>query len=190
MVKKTPWRSVLVSVYQLYSSQSHLRRRNLNRENASPAVVTQAFNPSTWEADVSWWIQGQHGLQREFRTARAIQRNPVSKKVRKKKNASSRLSSGQVWVEVFWLTVDFRGPAHCRQCYPWTEQVSKQPSSMASVMVPASVPAWVPFMVNWWATRWTKAFPPSAAFGDGVYHSNTQWSRTASVCHALHPGAA
>lgn len=38
--------------------------------------VAQSFNPSTWEAGTDLWIQGQCGLQSEFRTTRKI---PFSK---------------------------------------------------------------------------------------------------------------
>jgi hypothetical protein len=39
------------------------------------AVVAHAFNPSTWEAETGGFLSS--------RTARAIQRNPVSKKTNK-----------------------------------------------------------------------------------------------------------
>jgi hypothetical protein len=42
-----------------------------------PGVVAHAFNPSTWEAEAGGFLSP--------RTARAIQRNPVSKNQKKKK---------------------------------------------------------------------------------------------------------
>jgi hypothetical protein len=42
-----------------------------------PEVVAHAFNPSTWEAEAGRFLSS--------RTARAIQRNPVLKRKKKKK---------------------------------------------------------------------------------------------------------
>jgi hypothetical protein len=49
-----------------------------NKKKKTRAVVANAFNPSTWEAEAGRF-RGQPGLQ-SSRTARAMQRNPVSKK--------------------------------------------------------------------------------------------------------------
>jgi hypothetical protein len=51
--------------------------------------VAHTFNPSTWEAEAGGFGV-QPGLQRSFRTARAILRNPVSKKKKKKKKRVPR----------------------------------------------------------------------------------------------------
>jgi hypothetical protein len=45
-------------------------------------VVVYAFNPSTWEAETGGFLSS--------RTARATQRNPVSKKKKKKKERKKR----------------------------------------------------------------------------------------------------
>jgi hypothetical protein len=53
--------------------------KNADRE---PGVVVHTFDPSTWEAEAGGFLSS--------RTARATQRNPVSKKTKnnnKKKNA-------------------------------------------------------------------------------------------------------
>jgi hypothetical protein len=52
------------------------------------AVVAHAFNPSTWEAETGGFLSSRPAwsLYRvSSRTARATQRNPVSKKKKKKK---------------------------------------------------------------------------------------------------------
>jgi hypothetical protein len=48
------------------------------------AVVAHAFNPSTWEAEASLVYKVSS------RTARAIQRNPISKKKKKKKKTKKQ----------------------------------------------------------------------------------------------------
>jgi hypothetical protein len=42
------------------------------KQNKKQIVVVHAFNPSTWQADADGFLSS--------RTARAVQRNPVSKK--------------------------------------------------------------------------------------------------------------
>jgi hypothetical protein len=55
----------------------------------SQAVVALAFNPSTWEAEVGRLLSSRP----VYRTARATQRNPVSKnKTKKQTNKKGRLS--------------------------------------------------------------------------------------------------
>jgi hypothetical protein len=44
-----------------------------------------AFNPSTWEADAGGFLSSRPGVRVSSRTARAIQRNPVSKNKNKNK---------------------------------------------------------------------------------------------------------
>jgi hypothetical protein len=48
----------------------------------SQAVVAHAFNPSTWEAEAGGFLSS--------RTARAIQRNPVSKNKKKNKTKQKK----------------------------------------------------------------------------------------------------
>jgi hypothetical protein len=52
-----------------------------------PGVVAHTFNPSTWEAEAGGSLEFEASLVYKVssRTARAIQRNPVSKKTKKKK---------------------------------------------------------------------------------------------------------
>jgi hypothetical protein len=47
-------------------------------------VVAHAFNPSTWEAEAGGFLRVQV-YKVSSRTARAIQRNPVSEKKKKRK---------------------------------------------------------------------------------------------------------
>jgi hypothetical protein len=53
----------------------------------SRVVVAHAFNPSTWEAEAGRFLSLRPAWSTKVssRTARAIQRNPVSKKQNKKK---------------------------------------------------------------------------------------------------------
>jgi hypothetical protein len=52
----------------------------------SQAVVAHAFNPSTWEAEVGGFLSSRPAwvYRVSSRTARAIQRNPVSEKQKQK----------------------------------------------------------------------------------------------------------
>jgi hypothetical protein len=51
------------------------------------AVVAHAFNPSNWEAEVGGFLSSRPAwvYRVSSRTARAIQRNPVSKKPKEKR---------------------------------------------------------------------------------------------------------
>jgi hypothetical protein len=51
------------------------------KKKKSQAVVACAFNPSTWEAEAGGFLSLAYRVS--SRTARAIQRNPVSKKTNK-----------------------------------------------------------------------------------------------------------
>jgi hypothetical protein len=57
------------------------------RPVCSRVVVGQAFNPSTWEAESRWISEFEASLvyRVSSRTARATQRNPVSKQNKKLK---------------------------------------------------------------------------------------------------------
>jgi hypothetical protein len=77
----------------------------LKNIRAKPGVVPHAFNPSTREAEAgrflslrpAWstkWVPGQPGLQ-SSRSARATQRNPVSKKKTKQKNNNKKKNKNQ-----------------------------------------------------------------------------------------------
>jgi hypothetical protein len=60
---------------------------------SSRAVVTHAFNPSTWEAEAGRQIS-EFEVSLVYKvnsiTARATQRNPVSKKKKKKKKKTEK----------------------------------------------------------------------------------------------------
>jgi hypothetical protein len=60
----------------------------------SQAVVAHAFNPSTWEAEAGGFPEFKASLvyRVSSRTARAIQKNPVSKKKKKKKKEDIELA--------------------------------------------------------------------------------------------------
>jgi hypothetical protein len=51
--------------------------------------VAHAFNPSTWEAEAGGFQVASLVYRVSFRTARATQRNPVSKNQKKKKKKNS-----------------------------------------------------------------------------------------------------
>jgi hypothetical protein len=55
--------------------------------SSEPGVVAHAFNPSTWEAEAGEFLSSGLALvyRVSSRTARATQRNPVSKKKKKSK---------------------------------------------------------------------------------------------------------
>jgi hypothetical protein len=64
-------------------------------------VVAHAFNPSTWEAEAGGFLSSRPACSR---TARAIQRNPVSKKTKtnqpnkKQTNKETYIIPSPVWL--------------------------------------------------------------------------------------------
>jgi hypothetical protein len=71
------------------SSHPELYNKTLIQDNrVSWAVVAHAFNPSTWEAEAGGFLSSRPEASLVYkvssRTARAIQRNPVSKEKKKK----------------------------------------------------------------------------------------------------------
>jgi hypothetical protein len=58
-----------------------------NEKKCKPGVVAHAFNPSTWEAEAGGFLSSRPAWSTKVssRTARATQRNPVSKNQKKKK---------------------------------------------------------------------------------------------------------
>lgn len=52
-----------------------------------PVAVAEAFNASTYEAEVGGfqWVQGQHGLDRSLRPVSATQQDPISKQTSKQR---------------------------------------------------------------------------------------------------------
>jgi hypothetical protein len=60
-------------------------------------VVTHAFNPSTREAEADGFLSSEASLVYKVssRTARAIQRNPVSKNQNKKQNKTKQNKTKQ-----------------------------------------------------------------------------------------------
>jgi hypothetical protein len=74
--------------------QSHQRifemcPRLFKKQIAEPGVVVHAFNPSTQEAEAGGFLSSRPAWSRvSSRTARATQRNPVSKnqKIKKERN--------------------------------------------------------------------------------------------------------
>jgi hypothetical protein len=57
------------------------------KESFSQVAVVHAFNPSTWEAETGRFLSSRPAWSTKVssRTARAIQRNPVSGKIKRKK---------------------------------------------------------------------------------------------------------
>jgi hypothetical protein len=56
-------------------------------------VVAHVFNPSTWEAEAGRWIsefEASLVYRVSSRTARAIQRNPISKDKKKKRKKEGK----------------------------------------------------------------------------------------------------
>jgi hypothetical protein len=52
----------------------------LKNKVTSRAVVTHAFNPSTWEArQADIWVRGQPGLQSEFQDSQGYTEKPCLK---------------------------------------------------------------------------------------------------------------
>jgi hypothetical protein len=67
-------------------------------------VVVHSFNPGTWEAEAGGFLSSRLVYRVSSRTARATQRNPVSKNKQKKKNRgqdipTSPMHSSQVRVQ-------------------------------------------------------------------------------------------
>jgi hypothetical protein len=60
-------------------------------------VVAHTFNPSTWEAEAGGFLSSRTAWSTKvsFRTARAIQRNPVSKNKNKNKKKKKEKKSLQ-----------------------------------------------------------------------------------------------
>jgi hypothetical protein len=81
--------------------------RSHKRVVGSRAMVAHIFNPSTREAEAgrflssrpAWstkWVPGQPGLHREILSARATQRNPVSKNKTKNQRETERQTDRDV----------------------------------------------------------------------------------------------
>jgi hypothetical protein len=84
-------------------SQPRLYTENLLK-NGTSAGRWYAFNPSTWEAEAGRFLSSRPAWSTKMssRTARAIQRNPVSKnkqtnKQASKKNGTSKANGFSVW---------------------------------------------------------------------------------------------
>jgi hypothetical protein len=62
----------------------------VRNQKCKPGVVAHTFNPSTWEAEAGGSLEFEASLVYKVssRTARAIQRNPVSKKQQQQKNVN------------------------------------------------------------------------------------------------------
>jgi hypothetical protein len=60
-------------------------------------VVTHPFNPSTWEAEAGKFLEFEASLvyRVSSRTARAIQKNPVSKQNKTKQNKTKQNKTKQ-----------------------------------------------------------------------------------------------
>jgi hypothetical protein len=70
---------------------SNKQTKNLEKQNKrQPGVVAHAFNPSTFEAEAGGFLSSRPAYKMSSRTARAIQRNPVSKNKNKQTNKKSR----------------------------------------------------------------------------------------------------
>jgi hypothetical protein len=73
------------------------REKKPGLENKQRAVVAHAFNPSTWEAEAGGFLSSRPAWSRvSSRTARAIQRNPVSKKKQKQKPKQTNKGAGEM----------------------------------------------------------------------------------------------
>jgi hypothetical protein len=66
------------------------------------AVVVPAFNPNTWEAEAGRFLMFEASLvyRVSSRTARATQRNPVSKKQNKQTNKQKIISS-KLYIQLY-----------------------------------------------------------------------------------------
>jgi hypothetical protein len=98
-------------------------------------VVVHAFNPSTWEAETGGFLSSRPSLvyRVSSRTARAIQRNPVSKKTKKQKqNKIIRLSrcfssSEQRWAVIEKSMVSKTKENNNKQTIKTSESMSPSP---------------------------------------------------------------
>jgi hypothetical protein len=67
------------------------------KKKRKPGVVEYAFNPSTWEAEAGRFLSSRPAWStKSSTTARAIQRNPVSKDQKKKKKNKKKKTSRSV----------------------------------------------------------------------------------------------
>jgi hypothetical protein len=84
-LKNSP--EMLFPLSQCSQNKSHLK-------HSCWALVAHAFNPSTWEAEAGRFLSPRPACSTESsRTARATQRNLVSKKPKKKKNQNKTFLS-------------------------------------------------------------------------------------------------
>jgi hypothetical protein len=81
------------SVQGFKASLSHIVRPCLKKTKQMPGVVAHAFNPSTWEAEAGKFLKASLVYKVSSRTARATQRNPVSKNKNKNKTVRKKGSS-------------------------------------------------------------------------------------------------
>jgi hypothetical protein len=75
---------------------TNMTPNKLLKEKPGRAVVVHAFNPSTWEAEVGEFLSSRSAwatYRVSSRTARTIQRNPVSKNQKKKRSPDSKMSA-------------------------------------------------------------------------------------------------
>jgi hypothetical protein len=76
----------------LLRKKTKQNKQTNKKKNRCLAVVVHAFNPSTWEAEAVRFQEFKASLVYKVssRTARATQRNPVSKKKKKKKENNNK----------------------------------------------------------------------------------------------------
>jgi hypothetical protein len=81
----------LAKKHKLALTKEKATRRKLKKEWPQPGVVAHAFNPSTREAEAGGFLSSEVSLvyRVSSRTARAIERNPSSKK-KKTKNKTKQ----------------------------------------------------------------------------------------------------
>jgi hypothetical protein len=73
------------------TKQNKTKQTNQKTQKPGQAVVAHAFNPSTPEAEAGRFLRSRLVYKVSFRTARAIQRNPVSEKNKTKQNKQTNL---------------------------------------------------------------------------------------------------
>jgi hypothetical protein len=94
-------------------------------------MVAYTFYPSTQEAEAGrlLWVQGQPGPQNESRTARAIQRNPVSKNNNNKDNDKKSFES------TFCLLCVWGWGAHMAMVWVWHSEDGFQKLALSLLRV-------------------------------------------------------
>ena len=81
--------TILLTCENLFK-QNKTKQTNQKTQKPGQALVAHAFNPSTPEAEAGRFLRSRLVYKVSFRTARAIQRNPVSEKKQNKTKQTNK----------------------------------------------------------------------------------------------------